>query len=356
MPSVPRLAMLGVAVSLLVPAGALAAHSAQPLVDLAPQQTAGFHDMVGPSTGSRLRAKGDSEPVAYRTSDGQTVSVRFSRSYTPDASIAQTYVDFLGSLPHGTELSHLKVYIATPKEVQDDCGGLDGTLACYAPSTQTMTVPGEQQPDDGSGITTSYVVAHEYGHHIARHRDNSPFPALDFGPKFWASYELVCRRTINDQLAPGDEEKYYVANPGEAWADTYAHITYPAVGWQFTTLLTPTAASKAQALRDVQAPWTGPLTRVFHGFLNSRALAATSTFALHLDGTLTAQLHGPKHTRYDLRIRALGRTMGHTSGHGSEDVYRATYACREAATENVRITVLRRSGSGPFTLTVVYAG
>src|SRR5690349_15278194 len=147
---------------LLLPAApAVAAQAPQPLVDLPPQATT-FRDHVG-HTPQRGRAAGDSAARAYATPDGQSVSVRFSGSYTPDDAVAQSYVDFLGGLPHGTELSKLKVYIATPAEVQDDCGGVEGTLACYDPSTNTMTVPGEQTADDGSGITTSYVVAHEYG-------------------------------------------------------------------------------------------------------------------------------------------------------------------------------------------------
>jgi hypothetical protein len=350
------LGVLGLAVSLAAPAGAAAARGAQPLVNLPPQETATFRDQVGPSTRSKLRAAADSTPTAYKTSDGQTVSVQFSGSYTPDATIAQSYVDFLGSLPHGIELSKLKVYIATPSEVQSDCGGQDGTLACYDPSTLTMTVPGEQEADDGSGITTSYVIAHEYGHHIARFRNNAPFSALNFGPKYWSSLELVCLRAINNKLAPGDEGANYLENPGEAWADTYAHITYPDVMWQFTPLLVPTAVSKAAALRDVQTPWAGPVTKTFTGSLSPSHKSMGFPVPLKLDGALSAKLSGPSHARYDLSIRTLGRQVGHTSGHGSQDLYKTALACREVSTEHVTVEVLRRSGGGHFKLTVTYAG
>ena len=178
----PAIAVLAV----LTGAAPAVARTAQPLVDLAPQATA-FRDHVGPTTRARARQAGDSPSVAYRAADGQTVSVSFSESYTPDAAIAQTYVDFLGGLPHGTELRRLKMYIATPAEVQAFCGGQDGTLACYDPTASRMTVPGEQTAANDSGVTTSYVIAHEYGHHIARYRSNAPFPALSFGPKRWAS-------------------------------------------------------------------------------------------------------------------------------------------------------------------------
>ncbi|MDX6664697.1 MAG: hypothetical protein QOG68_903 [Solirubrobacteraceae bacterium] len=348
--------LVPLALALTGPAGDAAARSAQPLVDLAPTSTA-FRDHVGPTTASQPRAAGDSAPAAYATRDGQTVSIVFSKSYTPDPVIAQTYVDFLGGLPHGSELSRLKIYIATPKEVRRLCGGEVGTLACYDPTNRTMTVPGEQTADDGSGVTTSYVIAHEYGHHIARFRASPPFSSLAFGPRYWASYEKVCANTIRGRLFPGDEGSHYLENPGEAWADTYAHITYPNVMWQFTPLLRPTTNSKAAAMRDVLTPWTKPATAAFSGaFVRGGPDALYFTFPLTLDGSLRIQLHGPAHTNYDLAVFAQGRNEGRTTGPHSSDVYRTTFACREVQTELVRIKVLRTSGFGPFTVGVTYAG
>lgn len=343
-------------VLLLVPTTpAVAAQAPQPLVDLPPQATA-FRDRVGPGP-QHSRAAGDSEARAYQAPDGQTVSVRFSGSYTPDDAVAQTYVDFLGSLPHGSELSKLRVYIATPAEVQDDCGGVEGTLACYDPSVNTMTVPGEQAADNGSGITTSYVVAHEYGHHIATHRTSTPFLALNWGPKYWASQELVCLNTIRGQLAPGDEGENYLANPGEAWADTYAHLTYPRVRWQFTTLLTPDAASKAAARKDVLTPWAGNVTKTLRGrFTPGGAKVKAFVVTLHLDGTLRVALHGPARANYDISVSSLGVDHGHTSGPHATDVYFTRYACREVHSENVLVKIVRRSGYGAFTAAVNYAG
>src|SRR3954468_16014807 len=195
-------------VAAVIAAPAAAATEPQPLVDLPPQATA-FLDHVGHVAHTRARRAGDSSPAAYRTSDGLTVSVVFSGSYTPDPDVAQSYVDFLDSLTHGSELGKLRMYIATPAEVRKACGGVAGTLACYDPTDNTMTVPGQQTADDGSGVTTSYVVAHEYGHRIAAHRSNSPFLALNWGPKYWASQERVCINTIEGRLAPGDEGENY---------------------------------------------------------------------------------------------------------------------------------------------------
>jgi hypothetical protein len=345
---------LAAAACAAAPAGA--ARPAQPLVDVAPQAY-GFRDHVGPSTRAASRAQGDSPPVAYSAPDGQSVRVRFSRSYTPDPEIAQTYVDFLGGLPHGTELGRLRIYIATPKEVQSACGGVDGTLACYDPSVSRMTVPGEQTADDGSGITTSYVIAHEYGHHISRHRTNKPFSALNFGPKYWASLEQVCIHTINGRLAPGDEGENYLSNPGEAWADTFAHLTYPDVSWQFTPLLRPTAKSKRAARQDVLAPWTRNATKVFHGrFAPGGRDTQIFSFVLTLDGSLRIALDGPRRANFDVDVESLGRDHGGTEGPTSDETYFVRYACREADSENVLVKVRRRHGFGAFTATVTYAG
>ena len=106
---------------------------------------------------------------------------------------------FLGTLPHGSELGRLKLAIETPAEVVSACGGDDGVLACYLPSSRTMIVPGEQA--QGSDAPVNYVMAHEYGHHLAAARSNAPLAAVTYGPKYWSSYERVCSRTADGRLA-----------------------------------------------------------------------------------------------------------------------------------------------------------
>src|SRR4051812_22541468 len=142
---------------------------------------------------------------SYAAADGTLIPVTLASSFKGDPAVAQTYATFLGTLPHGSELASLKVAVVPSSEIARDCGGepSDGILACYGGEDQTMIVPGDQPAD--SSVSVNYVITHEYGHHIAAHRSNAPLEALDFGPKRWSSYELVCSNTIDGRLAPGAE-------------------------------------------------------------------------------------------------------------------------------------------------------
>jgi hypothetical protein len=45
---------------------------------------------------------------------------------------------------------------------------------------------------DVGGVPVEQALAHEYGHNIAAYRLNTPWPAIDSGPKRLATYENVC--------------------------------------------------------------------------------------------------------------------------------------------------------------------
>jgi hypothetical protein len=218
-------------------------------------------------------------------------------------------------------------------------------------------VPGDSE--QSGGVSTSFVIAHEYGHHVAAFRSNAPFPALDYGPKRWASYERVCSRALDGRLAPGDEGRRYAANPGEAWAETYAHLVYPDVRWDYVRILEPDRGSLAAARADVLDPWTSGRTRSFAGRFAPGRDGATKRFTLRLslDGALRVKLDGPRRAQYDLRLLSAGGTLARSRAAGSGDRVVLRAACRtRAGAEPLTLAVVRRSGSGPFTLRVGYAG
>jgi hypothetical protein len=349
---------LAAAAALLVPALAAAKPLAHPLVDRVPLGSH-FKDRVFRSNPRTAHAAISGNWYSYPTKDGKTVVAAISDNYGNQLNtrIVQSYVDFLDGLQHGTELAQLKIYIAPPDEVLAECGGAAGTLACYDSRVQIMFVPGEEPDTGASGVTLSYVVAHEYGHHIAAHRSNDPFRAFAFGPKYWASYEMVCDRAIKGQLAPGNEAEFYGSNPGEGWAETYAQLKYPEVAWQYNPIMKPDVNAFAAAQKDISTPWTGNVTKVFKGSFGKRGASVKRyRFDLTLDGRLAARLSGPRKSDYNFVITSNGRDQGRTSKPGSRDSVSYEAACRQEALEHVTVTVKRVTGAGPFTLRITYAG
>jgi hypothetical protein len=340
---------------LAVPAGAQA-RSAPRLVALEDQapSTATFPDRVLEQAPASAAQAGATR--SYDAGDGTMIPITVSSELSGDSSLAQTYAIFLGSLPHGSELGRLRVRIVPASEVPSDCGAPgEDVLACYIAGVRRMIVPGDVHAS--GGVTTSFVIAHEYGHHVAAYRSNAPFSALDFGPKRWSSYEHVCSRTLAGKLYPGDEGTHYAANPGEGWAETYAHLVYPKVRWFYTPLLKPDAGALAAARADVLDPWTSRSTKRFRGTFANGATTAGFRLKVSLDGALSVKLSGPKGAQYDLRLRANGSSFAHSSARGSDDKVALRAACRTTSRpETVTIQVVRRSGGGPFRLTARYAG
>jgi hypothetical protein len=358
MPRLRSTLTLALVAALALPAAAVAKPKAQPLRDEVPLGSH-FKDRVFTSSSRTARASMSGKWYSYPTKDGGTVVAAISDNYANQLNthVVQSYVDFLDSLDHGPELHTLRIYIAPPDEVLSECGGAEGTLACYDSRTKIMVVPGEEANTGTSGVTVSYVVAHEYGHHIAASRNNAPFSSFSVGPKYWASYEMVCDRSLKGQLAPGNEDQFYRSNPGEAWAETYAQLKYPEVSWQFDPILKPDTTAFDAARRDVLSPWTASTTKVFNGTFGKRGSRTRKfSFDLTLDGSLAMRLKGPRKADYNFSISSNGRNEGRTSRSGSRDSVSYEAACRQDALERVTVTVKRITGSGPFSLRVTYAG
>ena len=313
---------------------------------------------------------------------GQHVTMSSSSYSTADM---QSIADVLGGLVHGDEMNSLSVYVATPAEITQICGA--GTLACYAPSQSEMIVSGV----DGSayGVPRDYTIAHEYGHHIANNRLNAPWTALDTGAKRWATYEHVCEGARSGRLVPGDEGSRYWDNPGEGFAETNAHLDFPAVSvpWGYNALLRPNQTAMAKLRSDITTPWTGPTTATWNGSLwPGRANPADKRFSTPLDGDVDITLTGPAGANYDLfvlgdrppvsrhareRMRRLRRHHGrHHHQHGHHHHHRkprrrvVSRSVSGGANEqidmqvcgqsSIQLEVRRRSGSGPFTVSVTH--
>jgi len=290
---------------------------------------------------SLARADNRVAEVRFPVSGGESVAVT-SSEYTGEE--IQGVVDVLGGLPHGPEMNALSVYVASPTELQQICGGQ--ALACYDVQGRTMIVSGSTAP--AFGIPRDFTIAHEYGHHLANESVNSPWAAFETGTRHWATTEDVCRRSRRGTLYPGDEGTHYWSNPGEAFAETYAHLAYPNahVPWSYASELHPTAASLASIRADLAAPWAVPTNQTWQARLSPRRSLAARTFQIPLDGTVQVQVDNATASPTSLRLLALNRrVVGRTSSGQGEAL--SFLAC---GTRSLRVEV--RGGDGAFTTTV----
>jgi hypothetical protein len=302
--------------------------------------------------------------VSIPLTEGGAITVSFTPAVGTQQQLAQDYVAFLESLPHGTELGQLKVLVATPNQVEKQCdpGHTDPhskVLGCYLDNTMTVPSTGLDTATAAGDYTVRYVLTHEYGHHIAAHRSNAlgAGGALAFGPKYWASYEMVCDLTGQKKLFPYDEANMsrYLRNPGEAWAETYARLVYPDQPWTWTSLLRPDDGALAAARQDVLAPWTKNTTQTFT--MDAGRDHQTFDLPLTLDGALKATVRGPSGSEVNVKVTSGSQNVGESKRSGAYDVWSTRAGCRERPTETLSFAVSRAGGaSGPVTLRLSYAG
>ena len=288
---------------LAVAALALALPAATASADPAPA----FRDTVLPAHARALQAAALDGywggPTTAAT--GETVNVYVSTDYPEDPAVTQKWADFLASLVHGDELSSVDVRLESERQVRRLCGRL--ALACYSPSTHTIVVPFVQSPD---GPTTESVLAHEYGHHIAATRLNTPWDANDYGPKRWATAVGVCQKAQAGVLFPGDEGENYTFNPAEIFAEDYRLLNerklgLPVSAWEIVDeSVQPDDAALAALEQDVVAPWLGQRTLTYSGSFRKGSPARARTFVIQtpLDGSVEARIASPKGTSFKLRL------------------------------------------------------
>jgi hypothetical protein len=245
-------------------------------------------------------------PVTAST--GEVVRVFVSNTIPLETTTPEAWGEVLSRLTHGPELASLTTRIAPIAEVQELCG--PRSLGCYGPNE--MIAPSEPASD---GTTPEEVLRHEYGHHIAFHRQNPPWRAIEWGPKHWASSANVCARVARNEAFPGDGGRNYALNPGEAWAEVYRLMderkagittaTWPIVATSFY----PSEAALLAAERDVLQPWTKGRTLSFQRSFGQRASRAWwIPLATPLDGDLRLTVALPRGAQHEVALVAGNRT------------------------------------------------
>jgi hypothetical protein len=288
----------------------------------------------------------------YTTASGEQVTVYVSDSYPQDQSVPQRWADFLDSLVHGPELSQVTVYLAPLDEVQATCGA--DALGCYSPSQSLLVVPGDAPTAD---VSAEAIVIHEYGHHVAAHRLNPPWPAVDYGTKRWATYNQVCAKTKAGRLHPGAETlPFYTLNPGEAFAEAYRVLNQHKLGvaetpWDVVDQsLYPSAQSLTLLEQDVTSPWTKPATTAVRGTLRGGVKSRTISVATALDGALRLDVRASSRLRLRFRVTApSGKAVATRTVAAAHDGAVSTTICGQ---RGYSVRVSRLKGAGAFTLSV----
>jgi hypothetical protein len=355
-----RTALLTFALSAALPAAAFAA----PAADAAGTS---FNDrVIDHGTVSKATARAAQADATNTTrvplTEGGSVQVSFTPKVGLQQALAQEYVAFLETLPHSTELRRLQLVVAKPSEVNKQCGGTGSekgkVLGCYGDDQMIVPSTGLDAKTVAGDYNVRYVLTHEYGHHIAAHRSNRlgrGYTALDWGPKYWSSYELVCDQAGERKLFPGDEMAQYKSNPGEAWAETYARLVYPDQPWTWTPRLRPDQGALEAALKDVLQPWTKNQSVTFT--MDAGRDRQAFDLPLTLDGALKATVRGPSGSEVNVQVNSGSQDVGHSERTGAYDTWGLSAGCREEPTETLTFTLTRAGGDpGPVTLRISYAG
>ena len=106
-------------------------------------------------------------------------------------------------------------------------------------------------------------------------------------------------------LFPGNQGSHYWDDPGEGFADSYAHLHYPQAPWDYNRLMRPTAKTLAALREDVLHPWSQPRSRTFRGRLGARNTRKSFHIRLSLDGDVELHLTAPRGSVY---VVELGET------------------------------------------------
>lgn len=227
----------------------------------------------------------------FTTAAGEPVDLWISDAYAEDRAVGQRWVDFVGSLVHGSEFLRVTVFLGTPDEIEFLCGY--GAIACYQQLDELILVPAEDIP---GSVTAEGALAHEYGHHVGQNRLNSPWNAAEYGTKRWATQLGVCRAVAQHQLFPGDQAGHYRQNPSEIYAETYRVLNERRLGrlentWRIVDERYYPNETGLRALeRDVVAPWRANTT------VTDRASAPRAvTISTPLDGSFEVRLTGPRY-------------------------------------------------------------
>ena len=279
---------------------------------------------------------------SYDVGGGLRVRILASDSLPDPQGEARTWAAFFKRLVHGNEIGRIRVRVMPVSEMAAFCS--EGSDGCYDGNTEELVIPPTSYGNSG------LVAAHEYGHHVARNRSNSPWSALDWGTKRWATYENVCARTRAGTAFPGDEDTHYSRNPGEAFAESFAVLNgYTWEGDIYSSIFRPNARALALLRLDVVSPWRRNATSSRPGRLPRAERSDRLTIATPLDGALRVTADGGSPLDVDLELSsAAGRLLRRSA----TDSHRESVSYTVCGARRVKAEIVRYRGAGAYALTI----
>jgi hypothetical protein len=321
-----------------------------------PRPAVPLRDVVRPApgaAGARIAATASSQRYPLGDGSGDSIAVDVSASCQQECTAAnpQAIANTIGTFIHGPEVNLLTVQLDTPFQLGFDCGF--DAQSCYFSGENKIVLSGNDEPSPDSA-SREFVLAHEYGHHVAQHRDMpAPFPAaINWGTERWSSVEHVCQGHREGAFFPGDEGTHYYEDPGEAFAETFAFNRFPdaPVAWAWAPALRPSAASFRALHRDTLKPWLGRTSFTVSGHL-PRSGAVVEEIRTPFDGQVSIGPAGDPGLGYELVIRNRSGRVLRTSREGVSPRHRLDYTvCGQS---RLRVAVQATGAAGkPFRLTI----
>ena len=279
----------------------------------------------------------------YRTASGETVRIFSSDLYARDDAAHQSWAEFLTTLVHGPELASVTVIFLTGDEISRRCGVF--ALACYSSASARIYTPRE---DDPGGLSARAILAHEYGHHVARSRFNPPWRAIDRGTKRWSSYLGICARSQSGQLGGA-----YETDPAEVFAESYRVLAELRTGqtpspWLVVSpSLYPDETALGLLEQDILEPWVANTRTTFRSAFRRGSRARVSfTVTTPYDGAFAVRVIAPTAANFRVAVYDSGGRLLARAAPGSR-IVRGT-VCGQ---RSLVVRVERVRGFGSFTVT-----
>jgi hypothetical protein len=305
--------------------------------------------VVGRPDAAAARVSASASAARYSIGDGSGATVAIATTPVCQAVCTavepQAIASFLGTLIHGPEIELLTVQLDTPSQIESDCGF--GAEACYYTSEDKIILSGNDETA-GDGASREFILAHEYGHHVAHHRFSpAPFPsAIDWGPPHWASLANVCQGARDGTLFPGDEGLHYFDDPGEAFAEAFARNRFPDSGlpWRYMPALKPGRAAFKAIRQDTLEPWLGRASFTLSGTVPPRRSGAVvRSFRTPLDGTVSLR-PARFHHRYRLSLISSAGHVLRSTRQGLSVRHSLNFTVCGQSRLNVQLRSARRAG------------